>query len=95
MWISVVVIMVVVTAALVVRNQLRVASNRDARQATVSRAAQAWSELFAEIQPVHVTNCDLKRFGEPHDGGYPLKTAGRSTRWRISLRPTATRTRRW
>lgn len=28
--------------------------------------------LFAEIQPVDVTNCELKRFGEAHDGGYPL-----------------------
>jgi hypothetical protein len=30
------------------------------------------TELFAEIQPVRVTNCELQRFGEPHDGGYPL-----------------------
>ena len=30
------------------------------------------SELFTEIQPVRVTNCELRRFGEPHDGGYPL-----------------------
>ena len=29
-------------------------------------------ELFAEIQPVRITNCELQRFGEPHDGGYPL-----------------------
>ena len=28
--------------------------------------------LFTEIQPVRITGCDLQRFGEPHDGGYPL-----------------------
>jgi hypothetical protein len=26
--------------------------------------------LFAEIQPVALSNCDLQRFGEAHDGGY-------------------------
>src|SRR5262245_6297183 len=26
--------------------------------------------LFAELQPVLLKNCVLKRFGEPHDGGY-------------------------
>src|SRR5262245_17736681 len=30
------------------------------------------SVLFAEIQPVRITDCDLQRFGEPYDGGYPL-----------------------
>ena len=28
--------------------------------------------LFAELQPVALTNCDLKRFGEVNDGGYLL-----------------------
>jgi hypothetical protein len=37
-----------------------------------SRAATARSALFAEIQPVRITDCDMQRFGEPHDGGYPL-----------------------
>jgi len=37
-----------------------------------SRAAAIRTELFAEIQPVRITNCELQRFGEPHDGGYPL-----------------------
>ena len=37
-----------------------------------SRAATTRSMLFAEIQPVRITGCDLQRFGEPHDGGYPL-----------------------
>jgi len=37
-----------------------------------SRDETIRSELFAEIQPVRITNCELQRFGEPHDGGYPL-----------------------
>ena len=28
--------------------------------------------LFELIQPVAIMNCDLKRFGEPNDGGYAL-----------------------
>jgi hypothetical protein len=28
--------------------------------------------LFDLLQPVVLTNCDLERFGEPHDGGYLL-----------------------
>ena len=28
--------------------------------------------LFAELQPVALTNCELKRFGEVNDGGYGL-----------------------
>jgi hypothetical protein len=27
-------------------------------------------DLFAELQPVGLANCELRRFGEPHDGGY-------------------------
>src|SRR5262245_13293824 len=37
-----------------------------------SRPDMIRRELFAEIQPVRIPNCDLQRFGEPHDGGYPL-----------------------
>jgi hypothetical protein len=37
-----------------------------------SRSQTVRAELFSEIQPVHVTNCELLRFGEAHDGGYPL-----------------------
>src|SRR5215470_2175757 len=37
-----------------------------------SPAEMIRDELFAEIQPVRISNCDLQRFGEPHDGGYPL-----------------------
>lgn len=34
------------------------------------RAQQARDMLFAELQPVKLTNCELARYGEPHDGGY-------------------------
>ena len=40
--------------------------------ASRTRAATTRDALFAEIQPVRITDCDLQRFGEPHDGGYPL-----------------------
>lgn len=35
-------------------------------------AAQVREALFAELQPVTLTNCTIKRFGERHDGGYLL-----------------------
>jgi hypothetical protein len=38
----------------------------------VLNAAAIREALFAEMQPVNVTNCELQRFGEPHDGGYLL-----------------------
>lgn len=72
LWIGVLAVVVAATAALVIRNQWRVASARQARRIEASRTAEVRKELFAEIQPVRVTNCELKRFGEPHDGGYPL-----------------------
>lgn len=34
--------------------------------------AQIREALFAELQPVEVSNCRLERFGEPNDGGYLL-----------------------
>lgn len=40
--------------------------------ARVSREAEIRQALFTEIQPVKVTNCELQRFGEAHDGGYLL-----------------------
>ena len=38
----------------------------------LSREAEIRQALFTQIQPVKVTNCELQRFGEPHDGGYLL-----------------------
>jgi hypothetical protein len=60
--------------AIVVIMALTVVSRRAPRfvAAPRSRPQTARAELFAEIQPVHVTNCELLRFGEAHDGGYPL-----------------------
>ena len=72
LWIGVLAVVLAITAALVGANQWRVASRRQARRAEASTRADVRQQLFAEIQPVHVTNCELKRFGEPHDGGYPL-----------------------
>jgi hypothetical protein len=72
LWIGTAVIVVTVTAGLVGANQWRVATARQVRRAVAARNAEIRAQLFAEIQPVHVTNCDLKRFGEPNDGGYPL-----------------------
>src|SRR5215470_12881575 len=37
-----------------------------------SAQARVRQALFEEIQPIEVTNCDLERFGEAHDGGYLL-----------------------
>ena len=34
------------------------------------RAVQTREYLFRELQPVKLSNCDLERFGERHDGGY-------------------------
>jgi hypothetical protein len=72
LWIGVLAAAVAVTAVLVVRNQMRVATVRQARRTQVSRAEEIRTALFTEIQPVKVSNCELRRFGEPHDGGYPL-----------------------
>ena len=72
LWIGMLVVVVATTAVLVARNQWRVASARQVRRVEASRKAEVRKELFAEIQPVRITNCELRRFGEPHDGGYPL-----------------------
>ena len=34
--------------------------------------AQVRQDLFDELKPVKLSNCELGRFGEPHDGGYLL-----------------------
>ena len=46
--------------------------------AIIAAAAQYWrtrqirETLWAAFTPVHVTNCELQRFGPNSDGGYPL-----------------------
>jgi len=37
-----------------------------------ARRRQIRTELLAELKPVVLKNCDLKRFGSPNDGGYLL-----------------------
>jgi hypothetical protein len=61
-----------VAAVLVVANELRVVFRTPPRRPEPAGLASVRSELFTEIQPVQISNCELKRFGEPHDGGYPL-----------------------
>jgi len=34
--------------------------------------AAARDQLFAELQPIRLANCEFQRFGEPNDGGYLL-----------------------
>lgn len=71
-WMVAAAIIISITAALVVRNQLRVAAAREARRVQAQQNADVRTRLFAEIKPVTVVNCELKRFGEANDGGYPL-----------------------
>ena len=71
-WLVVAAVIVIVAVGFVVRNQLRVAGARVARRVQAERNADVRARLYAEIQPVNVTNCELARFGEGHDGGYPL-----------------------
>ena len=66
-----------ITAALVVRNQIKVHQNRLKRaEQARARAEQAQARksqiraLFQALQPVALANCTLERFGEPNDGGY-------------------------
>jgi hypothetical protein len=59
---------IVTALTLVVRDVWR----GQVRLSVASRTVEVRKALFAEIQPVHLTNCELRRFGEPNDGGYPL-----------------------
>jgi len=64
---------IAIIAVLVVRNQVKEHRAREARIALMQEreaALQPRQLLFESLQPVAVTNCVLKRFGEPHDGGY-------------------------
>jgi hypothetical protein len=71
---------IVAILGLVVRNQVKVYRGREARAAlrqqrhpVVPQPAavlQQRQALFDMLQPVALTNCQLERFGEAHDGGY-------------------------
>ena len=64
----------------VVRNQVKVYRGRQARAALMQQrhpvvqqppaVVQQRQALFDMLQPVALTNCQLERFGEAHDGGY-------------------------
>jgi hypothetical protein len=51
-------------------------ADRDAGRAErfrpLTRSQQERQYLFEHLQPVKLANCELERFGEPHDGGYLL-----------------------
>jgi hypothetical protein len=65
---------------LVVRNQVKVYQGRQARFALMQQrhpvvpqpfaVVERRQALFDMLQPVALTNCELERFGEAHDGGY-------------------------
>lgn len=69
-----------IVAVLVVRNQIKVYRGRQARAALMQQrhpvvpepaeVVQRRQALFELLQPVAISNCQLERFGEDHDGGY-------------------------
>jgi hypothetical protein len=61
---GVIVLMAIVGA--VARNQIKVYQGRQARAGHETLR----QSLFDALQPVALTNCQLERFGEAHDGGY-------------------------
>lgn len=63
---ALVIVVAVVSASLVFHRPSSTATARP------TRAEAIRGELFDEIQPVQVSNCELRRFGEQYDGGYPL-----------------------
>src|SRR5262245_29363800 len=69
-WIVVVILALI--AALFVARALRQPGRLRGASAPVSREGETRRALFSEVQPVKVSNCELKRFGEKNDGGYLL-----------------------
>jgi hypothetical protein len=59
-----------VILGLVVRNQVKVYKERQARAARAEQLVQQRRALFEMLQPVGISNCELERFGESNDGGY-------------------------
>ncbi|MGH9158925.1 MAG: hypothetical protein ACRD2X_02920 [Vicinamibacteraceae bacterium] len=72
--------MIVAIVGAVIRNQVKVYRNRQARAALRQQrhpvvqqppaVVQRRQALFEMLQPVVLSNCHLERFGEAHDGGY-------------------------
>jgi hypothetical protein len=73
-------IAIVLILGLVVRNQVKVYQGRQDRAALLQQRHPTVQEpiervrqrqaLFDLLRPVALTNCELERFGEAHDGGY-------------------------
>jgi hypothetical protein len=61
---------IVAILGLVVRNQVKVYKERQARAALRAALMQQRRVLFDMLQPVAISNCQLERFGESNDGGY-------------------------
>jgi hypothetical protein len=73
MWLVIAVLVIVAVLGLVIRNQIKVYQRRQARADARHRPAlpvQRRQVLLELLRPVSVTNCQLERFGERHDGGY-------------------------
>jgi hypothetical protein len=70
-WIAIVLLTVVGIALVTVGVARGRRASRTARTGP-NRAELSRQALFAELQPVTLANCELERFGEPHDGGYLL-----------------------
>jgi hypothetical protein len=65
--------LIAVILGAVVRNQIKVSRNREAR--TLQARQELFDKgqrriLFDMLQPVALANCQLARFGEANDGGY-------------------------
>ena len=71
-WLVVALVVFVGGAAWLLLKKNRPASARRAQVQVRARADQAREYLFKELQPIKLANCELRRFGEPHDGGYVM-----------------------
>src|SRR5438128_5868584 len=59
--VTLLIIALAAAAAVVIGDLVRQAAGRKLREA-----------ILAELQPVALKNCTLKRFGSANDGGYPM-----------------------
>jgi hypothetical protein len=69
-WWSGAVLMVLLLAGAAVAPLLPSREARREPRLPIRKAEQARYYLFEHLQPIRLTNCELRRFGEPHDGGY-------------------------
>jgi hypothetical protein len=67
-----VVLVLVLAGAAVWWSQPRATPSGQPQYTLRTREEQARDFLFAELQPVKLANCELKRYGEKNDGGYLL-----------------------